>query len=227
MFILEVLLGLKSKQGDATCVFLHADLEPDEMVYVAMPLSFNTKSKNGNRQVLKLNKTLYGLCQSPMAFCKYITKKLESCGLKQSKFDPCLFIRPDVMCVVYVDNLIFWSRNVTKIDRVAMELCKLGVALEQEDDAAWFLGFKMERDSNTGLLEMKQTGLIERVAEALGLDDGYAGGKHTPAETKSLVKDEDGVAAAKGFSYSSVVGMLLYLGWTHSTRHYLCRQLLC
>ncbi len=87
----------------------------------------------------------------------------------------------------------------------------LEFALEQEDDAAGFLGVKMERDSNTGLLKMKQTGLIERVTEALGLDDGYAWGKHTPAETKPLVKDEDGVAATKGFSYSSVVGILLYL----------------
>jgi hypothetical protein len=181
MFILEVLLGLKSKQGDVTCAFLHADLEPDEMVYVAMPLGFNNKSKNGKRQVLKLKKTLYGLHQSPRAFWKYITVKLESCRLKQSKFDPCLFIGPDVMCIVYVDDLLFWSRDVAKIDRVAMELCKLGVALEQEDDAAGFLGVKMERDSNTGLLEMTQTGLIERVVEALGLDDGYAWGKHTPA----------------------------------------------
>ncbi len=118
-------------------------------------LGFNTKSKNGKRQVLKLNKTLYGLRQSPRAFWKYITEKLESCGLKQSKFDPCLFIIPDVICIVYVDDLIFWSCDVAKIDRVAMELCKLRVALEQEDDAAGFLGVKMERDSNTGLLEMK------------------------------------------------------------------------
>jgi hypothetical protein len=118
---------------------------------------------------------------------------------------------PPQALVVYVDNLIFFSRNVAKIDRVVMELCKLGVALKQEDDAAGFLGVKMERDSNTGLLEMKQTGLIERVIEALGLDYGYARGKQTPAETKPLIKDEDGVAAAEGFSYSSVVGMLLYL----------------
>ncbi len=100
---------------------------------------------------------------------------------------------------------------MAKIDRVAMELCKLGVALEQEDDAAGFLGVKMECDSNTGLLKMKQTGLIERVVEALGLDDGHAWGKHTPAETKPLVKNEDGAAATEGFSYSSFVGMLLYL----------------
>ncbi len=75
MFILEVLLGLKSKQGDVTCAFLHAGLAPDETVFVDMPLGFNTKSKNGKRQVLKLKKTLYGLCQSPRAFWKNISPK--------------------------------------------------------------------------------------------------------------------------------------------------------
>ena len=63
---------------------------------------------------------------------------------------------------------------MAKIDRVAMELYKLGVALEQEDDAAGFLGVKFDRDSETGMIEMKQTGLINRVVESLGLDDGYA-----------------------------------------------------
>ncbi len=70
---------------------------------------------------------------------------------------------------------------MANIDRVATELCKLGVVLEQEDNTAGFLGVKIEQDRNTGLLEMKQTGLIERVVEALGLDNGYARGKHTPA----------------------------------------------
>jgi hypothetical protein len=62
-----------------------------------------------------------------------------------------------------------------------MELCKLGVALEHGEDSAGFLVVKKEQDSNTGLLEMKQTDLIERVVEALGLDNGYARGNHTPA----------------------------------------------
>ncbi len=44
---------------------------------------------------------------------------------------------------------------MANINRVVMELCKLGVALEQEDDAAGFLGVNMECDSNTELLEMK------------------------------------------------------------------------
>ena len=64
MIILEVLPGLNSKQGDVTCAFLHADLARGETVYVDMPLGFNIKSMNGKRQVLKLNKTLYGLSES-------------------------------------------------------------------------------------------------------------------------------------------------------------------
>ena len=211
MFVLEVLLGLKSLQGDVTCAFLHADLEENEKVYVDMPMGFSQYGKNGKKMCLKLKKTLYGLRQSPRAFWKYITARLQEVGLEQSKFDPCLFIGPDVICVVYVDDLIFWSRDVPRINHVAMELRKLGVDLEQEDDAAGFLGVTLDRDASTGLLEMKQTGLIKRVIEALGLDDGYAKGKHTPAETKPLVKDADGELAHGGFSYSSVVGMLLYL----------------
>ncbi len=87
----------------------------------------------------------------------------------------------------------------------------MGVDLEQEDNTAGFLGDTLDRDDPPGLLEMKQIGLIKRVIEALGLDDGYAKGKHTPAESKPLVKDADREGVHGGFSYSRVVGMLLYL----------------
>jgi hypothetical protein len=40
-------------------------------------------------------------------FWKYITEKLKTCGLEQFKFDPCLFVKTKVICVVYVDDLIF------------------------------------------------------------------------------------------------------------------------
>jgi hypothetical protein len=211
MFILEILLGLKSMQGDVTCAFLHADLEENKTVYVDMSMGFTQYGKNGKKKCLKLKKTLYGLRQSPRAFWKYITVKLEQCDLKQSKFDPCLFIGTDVISVVYVDDLIFWSKEVPQINGVAMQLRKLGVDLEQEDNAAGFLGVTLDCDGPSSLLEMKQTGLIKRVIEALGLDDGYAKGKHTQAESKPLVKDADGEGIRGGFSYSSIIGMLLYL----------------
>jgi hypothetical protein len=96
MLVLECILGLCSKQGDITCAVLHASLGEDEAVY-------------GKPKVLKLNQTLYGLRQSPRAFWLYLTEKLERCGLKQSQLDPCLFIGSCVICIVYVNDLLFWS----------------------------------------------------------------------------------------------------------------------
>ena len=206
MLILEILLDLKSKQGDVTAAFLHADLEEGEEVYVKMPKGFTKPGK-----VLKLRKTLYGLRQSPRAFWKYMVEKMEICGMPQSELDPCLFIGKKVIKICYVDDLLFWARDEKDIHDLAMKLREVGVDLEQEDDAAGFLGVRLERDPDTGLLEMKQTGLIDRVLDALGLDVGTVNGKATPAENAPLTKDEDGDPASGDFNYASVVGMLLYL----------------
>ena len=63
MLVLEVLLGLKSKQGDVTAAFLHAPIEEGATVYVDMPKGFERKGK-----CLRLNFSLYGLKSSPRAF---------------------------------------------------------------------------------------------------------------------------------------------------------------
>ncbi len=170
-----------------------------------MPLGFSQYAKDGTKKVLNLNKTLYGLWQSPRAFWKYITKKLEACALAQSRFNPCLFVGTKVIWIVYVDDAIFWSKNTADIDSSAMQLHELGVNLEQEDDAPEFLGVTLEHGPETNLLEIKQTGLIKWVIEALGLDDGIVKEKHTSSESNPLVKNLNGEAASGAFSYSRVV----------------------
>jgi len=52
--------------------------------------------------------------------------------------------------------------------------------------------------------------MIKHIIEALELDNG-AKGKFIPSDSKPLVKDINGDLASGAFSYSSVVGMLLYL----------------
>jgi len=49
-----------------------------------------------------------------------------------------------------------------------MQLRKLGVDLEQEDNAAGFLGVTADHDGPSGLLEMKQTGLTRESLRLLG-----------------------------------------------------------
>ncbi len=77
----------------------------------------------------------------------------------QSKLDPCLFVGEKVICISYVNDLIFWSRNEKDIHHIAMKLREVRVDLEQETDSAVFLGIQMERDPDTDLLEIKQEGL--------------------------------------------------------------------
>ena len=205
MLNLEVLLDLKSKQSDVnvTAAFLHADLEEGENVYVDMPLGFR---KEGH--VLSLRKTLYGLRQSPRAFWKYLTEKMESVGLRQSDFDPCLFIGDTVIAVCFVDDILFWSVDEKDIHKKAIALRHQGVLLEEEEDAAGFLGVQIQKNED-GFTELKQEGLIDLIVEALGLQD--ANPKFTPAEGTPLVRDTDGEAFPETFNYASVIGMLLYL----------------
>ena len=59
MLILEVLLGLKSKQGDVTAAFLRADFEEGEEVFVEMHRGFSQDGK-----VLKLKTHIRALYQN-------------------------------------------------------------------------------------------------------------------------------------------------------------------
>ena len=84
-----------------------------------------------------------------------MTAKMKFCGIVHSNMDPCVFIRKNVMAIIYVDNILFWSLNKNNIHDLAMQLREQGVDLEKEDDTAGFLGFTLGRDKATGLMEMK------------------------------------------------------------------------
>ena len=62
--------------------------------------------------------------------------------LSPNYLDPCLFIEEKVICIYYVDDLLFWSKDEAHINELAILLHHSGVDLEQEDDAASFLGAK-------------------------------------------------------------------------------------
>ena len=120
-----------------------------------MPLGFRKHGK-----VLKLKKTLYGLRQSPRSFWKYLTKAMKACGMEVSKIDPCLFVGKKVLSICYVDDILFWAKDEADINELAMALRAEGLLLEQEDDAAGFLGVRLSKTKD-GHIKMKQSGLID------------------------------------------------------------------
>jgi hypothetical protein len=174
-------------------------------VYIDMPRGF---AKPG--YVLKLNKALYGLRDAPRSFYKFISACLERAGLEQqTDVDPCLFMSDKVVCLLYVDDQLLYSDDMEEINKVLKYLREVeNITLEEESDVAGFLGVDIKRDDENGVITMTQTGLIDRIIEALQIEhlDGVA----TPAD-EVLDKDLDGDPADCSFNYASVIGMLRYL----------------
>ena len=111
---------------------------------------------------------------------------------------------------MYVDDILMWSTHEKHIYELGTKLREQGVDLEEEDDAAGFLGVKLTKFGESGQMMFSQEGLTDRIIEALGLDS-TSNPLYTPCAKVPLTKDEDGEPATGNFSYSSVVGMLLYL----------------
>ena len=163
--------------------------------------------------VYKLNRSVYGLCQSPRNFIKYLSDHLHDAGLKSSPLDPCLFIGKTVIVVIYVDDVLLYSKDEAEIDALLKKLQGAGVSIHKEGTADGFLGVDITWEStDKGIrVTLLQAGFAKRVVEALGLCSSMSTAISTPAEAAPLPKDADGEPASGSFNYAAVVGMLLYL----------------
>ena len=218
LLILSCHLDLKTRQVDYTAAFVHADIDkpksfdkmtPEEQrrtgVYVEMPKGFGERGK-----VLKLNKSLYGLKQSPRNFFQHLKLNLEAIGFEQQvDVDPCLFISDTVICLVYVDDTLLYAKNDEDIDLVIKRLQEeRDMELEIENEVAGFLGVDIKRNTEDGTVTLTQEGLTKRIIEALGCDD--LASVSTPADD-ILGSDHDGDPPDCTFNYASVIGMCWYL----------------
>jgi hypothetical protein len=159
--------------------------------------------------VLRLNRSLYGLRNSPFNWFSALSKGLQTQGFKQYKeiSEPCLFIKKDIMIVVYVNDCIFIGTDPAVIDR-ELAILKKTFDLDKEDNMAGFLGVAITTDK-FGAKTLTQVGLIDRVLRMKDMLD--ASGNATPAAYGALGKDENGHPRIETWNYRAVIGMLLYL----------------
>ena len=198
-----------TKQVDYTNAFAQATLK--EEVYIDPPKGFHFG--DGKDKVLKLIKSLYGLKQAPLQFYEKLSEGLIERGFTQSALDPCLFMKQEMICVVYVDDTIIAGPDSEKIEELITDL---GVSnsekqhtftLRDEGEVGDFLGIQIER--STKGFELSQPGLINKVLEETGMTD--CNPSKTPAATVPLHIDSDGESFQESWDYATVVGMLMYL----------------
>ncbi|KAL7474080.1 hypothetical protein ACHAW6_000074, partial [Cyclotella cf. meneghiniana] len=202
MMVLSTKSGFCSAQADIITAFVHANLNPNEHIFIHQSAEFQC----GQDLVLSLNHSVYGFFQAPRYFFQHL------------KLDPCLFVGKAVISLCYVDNILFYAPEDKQIDDTIHLLKQDRMMTRKESSAEGFLGVDVKSLGTPSAphLLLIQAGLTKCIVEALGLYSSFSSVAPTPAETSLLPKDSLGVQATRTFNYVAVVGMLLNLcGHTH------------
>ena len=100
-----------------TNAFLHGELEKNKEVYMEVPPGFSEEFGGG--EVCRLQKTLYGLKQSPRVWFGRFCQAMFKHGFQQSHSDHTLFTKRrgnKVTClIIYVDDMIITGDDVEEI----------------------------------------------------------------------------------------------------------------
>jgi hypothetical protein len=105
-----------------------------------------------------------------------------------------------------VDDCLIFAKSGEVLDGIVAALEKEFV-LTSEGSVGAYLGIDI-RHTPDGFLELTQTGLINKIIAACGLQDQSAE-HHTPATI--LTADSDGLPREYSWNYCSLIGMLNYL----------------
>ena len=198
---------------DVKCAFLNG--KPKETLYIRVPQGLDGKQGT----VLKLNKSLYGLKQSPRCWHHALTAALKEIGLTPCHSDPCLYFSSDpsnpMFLYAHVDDLLFggtWTPKflfggtwTPKFKR------KISLYFDMEDLglAKYALGIQIIQEK--GSVKLIQDKYIHSILTkfqvyndrntAIPLPNNYNTLKFTPSENPDQPP----------FNYLRVVGLLQYM----------------
>ena len=155
-----------------------------------------------NKHLLKLQKNLYSLKDGQVTWHEHIKTGLLSRGFRQSKVDPCLFIKGTVLLVLYVDDAALFSPNSSAINHEITYL-KQSFELTEEGELQDYLGTRLTKHPDSRI-ELQQKKTIDNCLEMLGMGPTSKTVKthDTLAESsKILHADEDGANRKHMWNY--------------------------
>ncbi|KAG7554626.1 GAG-pre-integrase domain [Arabidopsis suecica] len=202
------------EQLDVKTAFLHGELE--EQIYMEAPEGFESQFKSD--QVCLLNKTLYGLKQSPRRWNQKFDSYMLEIGFERSPRDNCAYIKTmedgsKVYLLLYVDDMLVAARDMKVISELKQ---KLSEKFEMKDlgAAKKILGMEISRDRVKGTLTLSQEDYLSKVLEVYNMEQCKSVvtplGAHLKmhaATEQQLLNDEEYM---KSVPYSNAVGSIMY-----------------
>ena len=203
--------------------FLQSLIDKDVFVEPA-PAHDPRDSKTEEVMVYKLQRSLYGLAQSPVLSYNTTDGVLVVIGIMPTQSDPCVYTHGSgvtlVIRTLYVDGILITGKDPTPVEQKNKKL-KERFEMTDMGEVSRILGMEVTRDYDEGTLAITQTAYVDNILERFGIQDANAA--HTPGYGRELSAEQPehkllGAEATK--FYQSITGSLLYLA--QCTRYDLC-----
>lgn len=207
MLVIAAARKLKIRFFDVTSAFLNGRLE--EKVLMRQPDGF---SDNTGRVCL-LRRSLYGLKQASRCWNRKFVHVIGQFGLKQSKNDPCVFVRArtedvgELILGIYVDDGLIIAEDEKEIEELLHHLMQHFNLKTHGGDQ--FLGMEVKMEE--GHIALGQRAFAERIVRQYHMADSFP--VSTPFNpNRSLVSSSSHSSAVPvTFPYRQAVGSLNYL----------------
>ena len=216
---LRILLALANEkrwivhQMDVTTAFLYGEI--DREIYMIPPDGVDT-SKDG-RKVWRLDRSLYGLKQSPRCWNQRIHNFLVTRGFVQIKSDTTTYTKgkgtKQVVLALYVDDMLIMSASEEEVGAVKKEL-STEYKMKDLGEVDVVLGMRVRRSIKDGWLTIDQEDYATEVLKKFGM--WYSKPQQTPVSTdiklsaRDCPEEQDKYKMAS-VPYRSVIGSLMYL----------------
>jgi len=171
---------------DVKTAFLNGNL--DEEIYMTIPEGVQGVPNSA----CKLNRTLYGLKQSPRMWNKKIDEFLHSRGFIRLDADHSIYTRRNghlAIIALYVDDLILLTDSSETMSELKLELTQ---AFEMTDcgELHYFLGLRVQRDRARRILTLNQGHFVDQILMRFNMTDCHP--VSTPLDPSVQLKRSDG-----------------------------------
>jgi hypothetical protein len=198
--------GLLIHQMDVKTILLNGELE--EEIYMTQSDGFVVKGQDN--KVCKLQKSLYGLKQTPKQCYQKFDVTLISAGFSVNEANRFVHYYHGgghgVILCLYVDDILIFGTCLDVINEVMTFLCQ-SFYMKDLGEADVILNIKLIKGENE--ITLTQSHYVENVLSHFGYKDN----KPSPAPYDSgLVLQKDKRIGRDQLTYSHIIGSLIYLG---------------
>ena len=125
-------------------------------------------------RVCKLQRSIYGLKQASQRWNLHFDEAVKEFGFMKNEDEPCVYKKVSgseiVFLMLYVDDILLIGNDMPTLQSVKSWLGKC-FSMKDLGEATYILGIKIYRDRSQRLLDLSQSGYIDKVLKRFSIQD--------------------------------------------------------